>query len=148
MAERHTEQRQESREEVTPSAERIEPRAGRSSSLERAPRGTAMSRPELPTPFSFMRRFIEAPRPGEVYNLGGGRDNSISILEAFDLISAISGKQMNFEYVDQNRAGDHICYISNLDKMKAHYPGWGITKDLETTFQEIHDAWLHRSEAK
>jgi len=61
-------------------------------------------------------RFIEAPRFGEVYNLGGGRENSISILEAFDLIASISGRRMDFEYVDQNRQGDHICYISNLDK--------------------------------
>ena len=92
----------------------------------------------------FMRRFIAAPRKGEVYNLGGGRDNSISILEAFDLIASLSGKKMKHEYMDQNRAGDHICYISNLDKMKAHYPGWGITKDLKTTFMEIHDAWFRR----
>lgn len=51
---------------------------------------------------------------------------------------------MHQEYVDQNRAGDHICYISNLEKMKVHYPGWGITKDLKTTFVEIHDAWVKR----
>ena len=92
----------------------------------------------------FMRRFIDEPRKGEVYNLGGGRANSVSILEAFDLIASISGKQMNHEYVDQNRAGDHICYISNLDKMKAHYPGWNITRNLKTTFVEIHDAWVKR----
>jgi CDP-paratose 2-epimerase len=92
----------------------------------------------------FMRRFIEAPRPGEVYNLGGGRENSISILEAFDLISEISGKPMKHEYVDQNRQGDHICYISNLTKMKAHYPGWQITKDLRTTFEEIYHSWVVR----
>ena len=95
----------------------------------------------------FMRRFIAAPRSGEVYNLGGGRANSISILEAFDLIASISGQAMKFEYVDQNRQGDHICYISNLDKMKAHYPGWGITKDLRTTFEEICAAWRLRSGA-
>jgi CDP-paratose 2-epimerase len=92
----------------------------------------------------FMRRFIESPRSGEVYNLGGGRANSISIREAFQLIEAISGKPMQSEYVDENRAGDHICYISNLQKMKLHYPGWDITKDLKTTFEEIHDAWLKR----
>jgi CDP-paratose 2-epimerase len=96
----------------------------------------------------FMRRFVEAPRFGEVYNLGGGRENSISILEAFDLIASISGRKMEFEYVDQNRQGDHMCYISNLDKMKAHYPGWGITKDLRVTFEEIHRAWLKRTEAR
>ncbi len=93
----------------------------------------------------FIRRFIEAPRKGEVYNIGGGRANSISILEAFDLIAGISGKPMQYEYVDQNRQGDHICYISNLDKMRAHFPGWGITKDLKTTFEEIHRSWTGRA---
>ena len=94
---------------------------------------------------AFMQRFIEAPRQGEVYNIGGGRANSVSILEAFDLIASISGQPMRHEYVDQNRSGDHICYISNLEKMQAHYPGWGITKDLKTTFEEIHQSWLKRS---
>ena len=92
----------------------------------------------------FMDEFRKAPRCGEVYNIGGGRDNSVSILEAFDRISAISGKKMQHEYVDQNRAGDHICYISDLSKMTAHYPAWGITKDLDAVFQEIHDASLFR----
>jgi len=92
----------------------------------------------------FIRRFIEAPRKGEVYNIGGGRANSVSILEAFDLIAGISGKPMQYEYVDQNRQGDHICYISNLEKMRAHYPGWDITKDLKTTFEEIHQSWTQR----
>lgn len=93
---------------------------------------------------AFMKRFIAAPRKGEVYNLGGGRANSVSILEAFAKISEISGKPMQHEYVDQNRQGDHICYISNLEKLKEHYPGWGITKDLQTTFEEIHAAWTAR----
>lgn len=93
----------------------------------------------------FIRRFIDAPRKGEVYNIGGGRANSISILEAFDLIAGISGKPMQYEYVDQNRQGDHICYISNLDKMRQHFPGWGITKDLKTTFEEIHRSWTSRT---
>ena len=78
--------------------------------------------------------------PGEVYNIGGGRQNSCSILEAFDRIAAISGKKMHYEYVDKNREGDHICYISDLTKMKAHYPGWGITKSLDDVFEEIHRA--------
>jgi len=94
----------------------------------------------------FMRRFIEAPRAGEVYNLGGGRANSISILEAFELIESISGKPMRYEYVDQHREGDHICYISNLQKMKTHYPGWAITRDLKSTFSEIHASWVGRIE--
>ena len=65
-----------------------------------------------------------------MYNLGGGRDNSISILEAFDLIASISGKEMRYRYDETNRIGDHMCYISNLEKMKAHFPEWSITKDL------------------
>ena len=92
----------------------------------------------------FMSEFIQAPRIAEVYNLGGGRENSISILEAFDLISEISRKKMNYEYVDQNRKGDHICYISDLAKMREHYPQWDITKNLRATFQEIFNAWQNR----
>jgi len=94
----------------------------------------------------FIARFIDAPRRGEVYNLGGARENSISIIEAFALISEISGKPMKSEYVDQNRDGDHICYISNLEKIKAHYPGWEITKNLRTTFSEIYQSWVNRME--
>ena len=92
----------------------------------------------------FIDEFIKAPRVAEVYNIGGGRDNSISILEAFKLIESISGKAMNYEYVDKNREGDHMCYISDLSKMKDHYPSWGITKDLKTTFEEIYQSWLER----
>jgi CDP-paratose 2-epimerase len=88
----------------------------------------------------FIHAFYEKPRSGEVYNIGGGRVNSVSILEAFDRAAALSGKKMNFEYVDQNRAGDHICYISNLSKMKAHYPAWDITKSLDNVFSEIYEA--------
>jgi len=93
-------------------------------------------------------RFVEAfwrnPRCGEVYNIGGGRGSSCSILEAFDRIAAISGKKMRYEYLDQNRQGDHICYISDLRKMKTHYPGWGISKSLDQIFAEIHDSWVGR----
>ena len=88
----------------------------------------------------FIEEFIKVPRIAEVYNIGGGRDNSVSILEAFDLIASISGREMVYEYSDQNRAGDHMCYISDLSKMKAHYPNWDITKDLKTTFEEIYIA--------
>jgi len=89
----------------------------------------------------FIDEFIAAPRVAEVYNLGGGRDNSISILEAFEAVSDISGNPMKYEYVDQPRAGDHICYISNLSKMKRHYPKWSISVNLKSTLTEIHDAW-------
>jgi CDP-paratose 2-epimerase len=73
-----------------------------------------------------------------VYNIGGGRANSVSILEAFERATACSGKKMNYEYLEQNRVGDHICYISDLSKMKSHYPGWDITKTLEDVFREIY----------
>lgn len=93
----------------------------------------------------FIDAFIAAPRIGEVYNLGGGRGNSCSILEAFDRIAAVSGKPMRYEYVDKNREGDHICYISDLTKIKEHYPTWDITKSLDDIFTEIHDAWVTRT---
>lgn len=93
---------------------------------------------------SFIEHFIEKPRVAEVYNIGGGRENSISILEAFTLIESISGKKMNYEYVEKNREGDHICYISDLSKMKSHYTQWDITKNLKTTFEEIYQSWINR----
>jgi CDP-paratose 2-epimerase len=93
---------------------------------------------------TFIEAFLTAPRSGEVYNLGGGRGNSCSILEAFAMSEAATGKKMVHEYVDKNREGDHICYISDLSKMRAHYPGWDITKSLETIVGEIARAWLER----
>ncbi|MCU0527796.1 MAG: NAD-dependent epimerase/dehydratase family protein [Elainella sp. Prado103] len=81
--------------------------------------------------------FRHSPRPGEVYNLGGGRDNSISILESFDLVEELTGKKVNWVYVDQNRIGDHICYISDLRKLKSHFPDWQLTRSITDIFQEI-----------
>ena len=81
--------------------------------------------------------FRQRPRPGEVYNLGGGRENSVSILESFDLVEDLTGRKVNWEYIENNRIGDHICYISDLRKMKSHFPGWGITRSLKEIFQEI-----------
>ncbi len=92
----------------------------------------------------FIEEFIKAPRVAEVYNIGGGKDNSCSILEAFQIITAISGKKMKYKYDETNRIGDHICYYSDLRKMKAHYPDWDITKSLKQTFEEIHQAWLNK----
>jgi CDP-paratose 2-epimerase len=88
--------------------------------------------------------FIQAPRSGEVYNLGGGRKNSCSIWEAFALAETVSGKKMAYDYVDKNRDGDHICYISNLSKIKSHFPDWGISESLQDIFEEIYRAWIHR----
>ncbi|NET35094.1 MAG: NAD-dependent epimerase/dehydratase family protein [Cyanothece sp. SIO1E1] len=84
--------------------------------------------------------FRKTPRHGEVYNLGGGRDNSISILESFDLIEELIGHKVNWVYVDQNRIGDHMCYISDLTKLKTHFPEWGITRSIRDIFREIVEA--------
>lgn len=92
----------------------------------------------------FIEAFIAAPRTAEVYNIGGGRENSVSILEAFRLIEEISGKPMLFTYSETNRIGDHICYYSNLSKARRHYPEWSITIDLAAIFKGIHDAMAQR----
>jgi CDP-paratose 2-epimerase len=92
----------------------------------------------------FIEEFFKAPRKGEVYNIGGGRDNSVSILEAFDIVSSITGKRMNYNYNEQNREGDHICYISNLAKIRSHYPNWELTKSLTNVFEEIVASWNKR----
>jgi CDP-paratose 2-epimerase len=81
--------------------------------------------------------FAANPRPGEVYNLGGGRQNSVSMLEAIAKIAEMTGKKLNWKYVEEARKGDHICYISDLRKFQSHYPSWSITKSLDTIFQEI-----------
>ncbi len=86
---------------------------------------------------NFIWNFYQAPRSGEVYNIGGGKDNSCSIIEAFKIVEKMSGIKMNYDYTDINRIGDHICYYSNLTKMKAHYPNWDVTFSLEETIKEI-----------
>ena len=92
----------------------------------------------------FIEEFLKAPRVAEVYNIGGGRDNSCSILEAFALTEKFTGKKQIHTYVDENRIGDHICYISDLAKMRRDYPAWDITISLEDTIQQIVDAWKTR----
>ncbi len=92
----------------------------------------------------FIHSFVETPRCGEVYNIGGGRENSCSILEAFTLTEKFTGKAQKYKYSDQNRIGDHICYISDLSKMRAHFPTWGITITLEETIRQIVEANLQR----
>jgi CDP-paratose 2-epimerase len=92
----------------------------------------------------FMLAFARSPRCGEVYNLGGGKDNSCSILEAFDLAEEFSGRKQVWTYVETNRIGDHICYYSDLTKMKTHYPEWGVTKSLKQTVAEIAHSWESR----
>jgi CDP-paratose 2-epimerase len=84
--------------------------------------------------------FARNPRPGEVYNLGGGRANSISMLEAIAKMESLTGKKINRTYTDQARRGDHVCYISDLRKIKSHYPGWSITRDLNSILEEMVSA--------
>lgn len=97
---------------------------------------------------SFIAAFVARPRVAEVYNIGGGRENSISILEAFQIAGEITGKPMRSEYVDQSRPGDHICYYSDLSKIRSHYPGWQITKSVRETMAEIGAAWVHRMQGR
>ncbi|MEI8284575.1 MAG: NAD-dependent epimerase/dehydratase family protein [bacterium] len=92
----------------------------------------------------FMWEFCKAPRVAEVYNLGGGKANSCSILEAFSIAESFTGKKQVHTYVDENRIGDHICYYSDLRKMRAHYPNWDITISLPETIQQIVSAWKSR----
>jgi CDP-paratose 2-epimerase len=86
---------------------------------------------------SAFETFYNAPRPGEVYNLGGCRDNSCSMLEALESAQAMTGKKMQITYKDENRKGDHICYISDMSKFRKHYPGWSITKPLQQIYTEL-----------
>ncbi|MCB1126990.1 MAG: NAD-dependent epimerase/dehydratase family protein, partial [Verrucomicrobiae bacterium] len=81
--------------------------------------------------------FAQNPRPGEVYNLGGGRQNSASILECVTKIEALLGRPMQTQYVDEARVGDHICYISDLSKFQSHYPNWRITRSLDQILESM-----------
>ena len=84
-----------------------------------------------------MEAFAQNPRPGEVYNLGGGRGNSVSVLEAIGQIEDLSGRKIKWMYQEQARKGDHICYISDLRKLKAHFPSWDITRKLSDILKEM-----------
>lgn len=92
----------------------------------------------------FIEQFLAAPRVGEVYNIGGGKANSCSLLEAFTLAEKHSGKKQVYTYVPENRLGDHICYYSDLRKMRDHYPSWDITVSLDETIRQIVEAWQSR----
>jgi CDP-paratose 2-epimerase len=92
----------------------------------------------------FIFEFWKAPRIAEVYNLGGGKGNSCSILEAFARVEEVTGRPMAWRYVEENRIGDHICYYSDLQKMRAHYPAWNISKSLDGIFVELAGGWTRR----
>lgn len=84
-----------------------------------------------------VEEFAAAPRPGEVYNLGGGRANSISVLEAIASVEQLTGHKIDWTYSDSARKGDHICYISDLRKFQSHYRNWRVTRNLDSILSEI-----------
>ncbi len=82
--------------------------------------------------------FFRAPREGEVYNMGGSRHSNCSMLEAIRLCEEISGKKSVTSYVETNRIGDHIWWISDVRKFEAHYPGWKFTFGIREILEEIY----------
>lgn len=83
--------------------------------------------------------FYKKPQSAQVYNIGGGRQNSCSVLEAVDMCEKISGKKMNTTYSNENRSGDHIWYISHLGKFQSHYPNWKQKYNLADTLTQIYE---------
>ncbi|GAB5497567.1 MAG: NAD-dependent epimerase/dehydratase family protein [Phycisphaerales bacterium] len=81
--------------------------------------------------------FAQNPRPGEVYNLGGGKGNAASLTECVSMIEERTGKKPKLTYSDTNRIGDHICYYSDLRKLKEHYPDWDLTYSLDRIVDEM-----------
>jgi CDP-paratose 2-epimerase len=81
--------------------------------------------------------FAESPRAAAVYNIGGGRANSVSILEAIARLEELTGRELAVEYVDEARRGDHICYISDLSRLKIDYPGWDVTVTLDDIIRDL-----------
>jgi CDP-paratose 2-epimerase len=88
--------------------------------------------------------FYESPEAAVVFNLGGGRANSVSILEAFSKVEALTGIPMRWKYVDEARRGDHICYISDLGRLQSSLPAWELTKGIDDIFEEIVESWRRR----
>jgi CDP-paratose 2-epimerase len=91
--------------------------------------------------------FASQPRPGEVYNLGGGRENSASVLESIQIIERLSGYRVRYTLNDTHRVGDHICYISDLRRLKSHYPNWSVKTDLETMIGMMIEMEEHKQKA-
>ena len=81
--------------------------------------------------------FYRDPRPGEVYNLGGGRGNAASLLELLDRFGQLSGRSIPHDYIEQNRVGDHICYMTDLRKFRAHYPEWDLSYTLDDIVDDV-----------
>jgi len=81
----------------------------------------------------------KSPRPGSVYNIGGGRDVNCSMLEAVDRCQEIAGRPLDWAYSEHNRIGDHIWWISDLGAFRRDYPNWRLRYDIDTMLREIHD---------
>lgn len=96
----------------------------------------------------FIHAFVDSPKPAAVYNIGGGRKNSCSILEAFDLTAEITGRQQQFSYVAENRIGDHICYYSDLSRIESDYPEWNVQISLRDTISQIVEALRGRVKSR
>ena len=88
--------------------------------------------------------FYKCPRPGEVYNVGGGRHCNCSILEAIDKCEHITGNHLEWDYCDRSRLGDHMWYISDISKFKFHYPSWEYKYSLEKILTDIYEGWESR----
>ena len=84
--------------------------------------------------------FSKSPRPGEAYNLGGGRENAASLLECVAKIESLLNCKIKTQYVEQARKGDHICYISDLRKLKSHFPNWKITQSLDKILERMAES--------
>jgi CDP-paratose 2-epimerase len=89
---------------------------------------------------SAFEHFYRAPRAGEAYNIGGSRFSNCSMLEAIAMCEEIAGRRMNTEYVDTNRLGDHIWWISDVSKFQSHFPEWRLTRDVRKILEEIYVA--------
>lgn len=96
---------------------------------------------------AFIARFVANPRPAAVYNIGGGKANSCSILEAFSMVEERSGRPMDWTYDEKAREGDHICYYSDLRRIEADYPGWRPQVTLAETLDQVVAAWRARTPA-
>ena len=88
--------------------------------------------------------FYQAPRYGEVYNIGGSRHSHCSMLEAIAICEELTNRKLSYTYTDKHRSGDHIWYISDVQKFKSHYPDWGYNYNIRNILEEIYEAQLRR----
>ncbi|MBX7172208.1 MAG: NAD-dependent epimerase/dehydratase family protein [Pyrinomonadaceae bacterium] len=88
--------------------------------------------------------FYQNPRDGVVYNAGGSRFANCSMKEAIKICEEITGNKMNYSYSENNRSGDHIWYISDVNKFKEHYPEWNFKYNLQDTLSQIFEELKHR----